>query len=100
MTRDEQKREQRKRCWPEGLLLGVLKNGVPRGRWLEAPPMLLFARQFAGRLDSLTGQPRFGALAIQAGTRNPSGIAHSIIDACRECLSDHGRHLGSDRRRA
>jgi hypothetical protein len=33
------------------------------------------------------------ALAIQLGACNPSGIAHSLIDACRECR-DEG--MGTD----
>lgn len=30
------------------------------------------------------------ALLIQQGACNPSGIAHSIIEACRECRAEGG----------
>lgn len=28
------------------------------------------------------------ALSIQEGACNPSGIAHALVDACRECISE------------
>jgi len=34
------------------------------------------------------------ALAIQAGACNPSGIAHSILDACRE-IREEPNHSGT-----
>lgn len=42
--------------------------------------------------EPITASPRrhSDALAIAAGACNPSGIAHSILDACREIRAEPG----------